>query len=207
MKKVRVLIKATNATLYVGLGFKPDFVKIQNLNDRTGLEFDASAIAQQPYGQTVAAAGDKADAASAAAGVQLYDGEGPLASASTAKVIRNEEDVKGDITTMTVDTAASKTCHFDAALTTTKANVGSRVVFDDGTVATITALSNDGDAANDVTLDVLPNSYAVCKIFPCVDMQGAAAGKAIPPGIVIGASATVNDTAGDDLQIEAELYD
>lgn len=213
MKVVRGIIKATNATLNVGIGFKPDFVKVLNGNDRTGLEYDSRSTNQQPYGQTVAAAGDKADAASAAAGIAIYDGAGPLSAASTTEVVKDKADKKGSVTKFTIDTASSKTGHFDAGLTTADVGVGSKVMFEDGTLAEITSLTDDGDATDEVTLDTLPEqsdglaSHGVSKIYALYDYSGAAAGVAIPEGFTIGASATVNDTSGDILLFEAGMFD
>jgi hypothetical protein len=213
MRVVRGIVKATNATLNIGIGFKPDFVKVLNGDDRTGLEFDNRMTHEQPYGQTVAAAGDKADAASAAAGIELYDGATPLASASTTCLTKDKADKKGSVTKFTIDTAGSKTGHFDAGLTTADVGVGSKVMFGDGTLAEITSLTNDGDDTDEVTLDTLPeqsdglSSHDVSKIYALYDYSGAAAGEAVPAGFTIGASATVNDTSGDILLFEAGSYD
>jgi hypothetical protein len=207
MKTVRGVLKATNAALNIGIGFKPDFIKILNLNDRTGLEWDSRSTSQQQYGQTVAAAGDKADAASAAAGISMYSGNNKLSAASTTELKRDDTDKKGSVTTWTTDTAADKTGHFDAGLTTADVGVGSKVVFADGTIAEITSLTNDGDASDEVTLSVLPDSNTVCKIWHKWDWIGGSAGDAIPQGFTIGASATVNDTDGDILLVEAGCFD
>lgn len=205
MKTVRGIIKATGSALSVGIGFKPDFVNILNGNDRTGLDFNSGAISQQPYGQAIGADGVRTDAASGA-GVTLYTGNVGLSAASTVELRKNDDDQKGTITKWSTTTAATKKGKFDAALDTTKVGVGSRVVFADGTIAVITALDNDGDADDDVTLDVLPGSVHVCKIYGMYDYMGGAAGDAIPQGFTIGASATVNDN-GDVLQFVAGCYD
>lgn len=205
MTKVVIRAKATAAALTVGIGFKPDRVRVLNVTDKTELIYDGHALAGSLYGITVAAAGDKAAAAAAVNGIILADGEGVLGSASTAKLVAKDDDLKGTITQFTLDNSTNKTGHFDVALATATCGVGSRVVLN-GKVYTIVALSNDGDAANDVTLDAAPvdTVSAVDSVFSIYTHRGAAATDAIPAGITIGASATVNDTDGDLLLIEAE---
>lgn len=197
---------ATAATLTIGCGFKPDRVKIRNVTDKTELAWDVKEVNGSLYGMTVAAAGDKAAASTAAYGVAVYEGEGPLATASTVKVVRDETDRKGSITSFVIDTAANKTGHWDAACNTTYVGIGSRMVIG-GKTYTVTALTSTGAAANQVTLDANPpnTTSAVSKIFNKVDFIGAAAGVPIPAGFTIGASATVNDTNTDTLQFEAEI--
>ena len=76
-------------------------------------------------------------------------------------------------------------------------------------VAVVTDGSTGG-AANEVTLSDLPagavagSVYSVDKIRSRFDLTGAPSGTVMPNGITIGASATVNNTDGDVLLIEAE---
>jgi hypothetical protein len=197
---------ATTATLTIGCGFKPDRVKIRNVTDVTGLEFNAKEVNGAAYGVTIATNGDQAAAASAAYGVAVYEGEGPLAAASTVKVVRDETDRKGSITSFVIDNSTNKTGHWDAACNTTYVGIGSRMVIG-GKTYTVMALTSTGAAANQVTLDANPpnTTSAVTKIFNKVDFIGAAAGVPIPAGFTIGASATVNNTNTDTLQFEAEI--
>lgn len=197
---------ATAATLTIGCGFRPDRVKIRNVTDKTELALDVKEVNGSRFGMTVAAAGDKAAAADAAHGVVVYDGEGPLATASTAKMVRDETDRKGSITSFTLQNATNKTGKWDAECNTTYVGVGSRMVIN-GKTYTVVALTSNGEQDNEVTLDVAPpnTSNVVTKIFNKVDFIGAAAGVPIPAGFQIGASATVNDTNTDTLQFEAEI--
>ena len=217
MVTIRGIVKATNAVLNIGIGFKPDFVRVLNGTERTELVFDSRSTKEQPYGMTVAADGVKADAASEAAGIALYDGEGPLEADSTTELKEDRSDKKGSVTKFIIDDSANKTGHFDAALDTDKVGVGSVVVLDaegqEGHDAVITALTNDGDAANEVTLSSLPAAHMsgmanqVCKIMGMYDYVGGKAGQSVPAGFTIGASAAVNANDGDTLLIEAGQYD
>jgi len=212
----KFIAKGTAASLSFGLGFKPDYVKILNGDTRTELVWNRGSVSQQRFGQTADVDGTKADAASAAAGIVLYDGEGPLTADSTTKLKNDRTDKKGDITNFTIDTPANKTGHFNAGVDTDVVGVGSKVVFShdgqEGLTAVIVALTNDGDAADEVTLDVLPKAHLsgmaseVGKIYGMFDFVGASLGEAIPPGFTLGASATVNQD-GDYLEIEAGCYD
>ena len=209
MKKEKIIAKATGAELDIGIGFKPDRVRILNVTDRTELIWDGAYLTGQLYGMTVAVEGDKA-AAAATYGVTLYDGVGVLgeADATIATIlVAKDDDLKDTITKFTMDTVANKTGHFDASIDTDTVGVGSRIVIE-GKVYIITALTNDGDASDEVTLDAAPvlTISSVDSVFSKYTHRGAIATDAVPQGIKIGANAVVNDTDGDLLVIEAELF-
>jgi hypothetical protein len=204
--KVSGTCLATAATLAIGVGFKPDRVKIRNITDKTELAFDVKEVNGNRFGMTVAAAGDKAAAADAAHGCVVYDGEGPLAAASTTKLVRDETDRKGSITSFTLQNSTNKTGKFDAECSTTYVGIGSRMIIN-GKTYTIVGLTSNGEQDNEVTLDANPTATTsvVSKIFNKLDFIGGAAGVPVPAGFQIGASATVNDTNTDTLQFEAEI--
>ena len=206
MRKEKIIAKATGAELDVGIGFIPDRVRILNVTDRTELIWDGPYLTGQLYGMTVAVEGDKA-AAAEGYGVTVYEGAGVIGTADATILVAKDDDLKDTTTTFVLDTTSNHTGHFDVAIDTDTIGVGSRVILN-GVVFAIVALTSDGDATDDVTLDASPidTSSAVDTIFSKYTHRGAVATDAIPPGIKIGANAVVNDTDGDLMVIEAELF-
>jgi len=218
------IIKAKAATLYVGLGFKPRKLLIKNLTDITSLtfatDFRAGVLAETHYGISRAKAGDEAAITTAAGGVVLYDGGDLMSAASTSYLVRNDKDMRTtdgaggvQITQFTVGSVANKTGNFNVDTAGSHIGAGSVIILDNGFETYITALTMDGATggnANEVTLAALPAGavagkvYSVSKIRSKWDLSGSAAAVLTPSGFTLGASATVNDTDGDVLYIEAE---
>lgn len=215
----KFIVKATNATMYLGFGFKPRHVRILNLTDRTGLEFAtdfrAGVLAETHYGISRAAAGDLAAITTEAAGLALYAGGDVMSAASTAYHKRDDKDRRAaydsnaPITSFTIGSVANKTGNFNVEAHTTYVGPGAIVIIG-GQEFVVVAMTSNGEQANEVTLASVPDGavagkvYAVDKIRGRYDLVGAVAGDVIPAGITIGASATVNDTSGDILYIEAD---
>lgn len=213
----------TGAALYLGLGFKPDGLVIRNLEDGdlARLEWSAnmSRFAETEEGiLSVEASGDvQRTGLTYGLGVALYDGEDEMTAASTAylvdleKMDRKGEGAAGVITAWTLDTAANRTGSFDKALDTTHCGEGSVVMIKESVsgrirTASISALSNDGDASDDVTLTLAIASGEVLYIGPMYDLSGAPAGTVIPQGIVINATSVIN-VSGEACVIEAWTND
>lgn len=215
MQRAHGTFKGTGAETTLGLGFQPDYVKIRNLTDLTELEYTFDDYTNR-YGVTRAAAGDKAQAASAAYGIAPYAGGDLMSAASTVYLVRNEADqrnaydVNAPISTFTIGSVANKTGNFDVEASTSYVGVGSRITFDgQSNVYWITAMTSNGESANEVTLNAVPSGktvYTVSKIWSRWDFTGSAKGIVIPKGITIGASATVIDTDGDVCSFEAVSY-
>jgi hypothetical protein len=214
MQKAMRIVKATGATLTLGLGFKPDVVSILNRTDLTGHIFRRRDITNR-YGVTRAAAGDWAQAADAAHGVIIYAGGDKMSAASTIYLVDNTGDQRAEdvaagakVATFTMDTVANKTGHFNCNVVGATIGLNSKITFEgDSTIYTIVALTaGQGASADQVTLDASPGSGAkkVTFIGSRWDMTGAASGIVIPEGITIGATATVNNTDGDVLEVIAE---
>lgn len=219
MNKFIGIIKATTATLNVGLGFIPRKVRVTNLTDRTELvyarDMRAGVLAETHHGISRAAAGDLAAVTTAAAGILPYAGGTLLTAASTTCLVRNDKDQRGTynanspITSFTVGSVANKTGNFNVEASTAVVGAGSVVVIK-GVEYYVVAMTSNGEAANEVTLNDLPagavagSVLSVDKIRSRFDLVGAPAGVVTPAGFVLGASATVNDTDGDVLLIEAE---
>ena len=108
---------------------------------------------------------------------------------------------------------ANKTGNFNVDVSSSGVVGAGSVVIIKGVEYYITALTTDGSTggnANEVTLNNVPagavagSVYSIDKIRSRFDLVGAKSGKVTLSGITIGASATVNDTDGDVLLIEAE---
>jgi len=207
MHIVQGRFKFTNAALTLCLGFKPDWIEIFNLTDRTGLiwspNMGLSAANEERSGLAIAADGTRGATANAAAGVSIYAGGDKLAAASTQYLIgpydqdvRGKQDSDAPITAWTLGNASNKTGNFDQEASTSYVGPGSRILID-GTLYEVVAMTSNGEAANEVTLDAAAPSGAVQRIWSRYDYMGAPAGEVVPKGITIGASATVNDTDGD----------
>jgi hypothetical protein len=186
---------------------------VRNLTDLTTLKWSAQDLINR-FGVTRAAAGDEAQAANAAAGISLYAGGDKMTAASTVYVVPNRADQRGvdvaagsKVTQFTLDTAANKTGHFNCDVVGATMGIGSKITFDGDPVEyTILALTaGQGISADEVTLDASPGSgtKTVTRITSRWDFTGAATGTVIPKGITIGASATVNNTDGDVLEVIA----
>jgi hypothetical protein len=216
--KEQAIVKATGATLTLGLGYEPSYVRVFNMTDVTELEWtpDLANIAAARYGFALAATGDKAAVNAAANGIDAYAGGDKMTAASTVYILRNQANQAGvdvaagsKVTQFTMDTAANKTGHFNCDVVGATIGAGSRITFSgDPKVYRIIALTaGNGDTANEVTLDANPCSNGgtvvyVSKIWPRWDYTGAASGEVIKKGITIGASATVNNTDGDVLLVQ-----
>jgi len=214
------IVKATAATLYVGLGGIPRRLRITNLTDRTSLrwsrDFRAGVLAETHYGISRAAAGDEAAITTAAGGVIPYSGGDKMTAASTAYVVANDKDQRGaydsnaPISTFTIGSVANLTGNFDVEASTSFVGPGSVIVV--GDIETyVVAMTSNGESANETTLAALPTgavagaSFAVKRLASRYNWTGAGKGVVIPAGICIGASATVNNTDGDILCIEYEM--
>jgi len=147
------------------------------------------------------------------AGIKPYLGGDTVSTASLAGQIHRDEvaayrgNLKGTIGRWTLDTAANRTGHFDAGLATTYCGVGSRVVVvadSNGKTyeVNVAALTNDGDAANEVTLDQAVPSGRVVHVGGAWDFVPAPAGTILPAGIEI-TDVTYANVASNDFALVA----
>jgi hypothetical protein len=217
MNKFIGIIKATTATLNVGLGFIPRKVRVTNLTDLTehiyAMDMRAGVLAETHYGISRAKAGDLAAVTTAAAGIVPYVGGTLLTAASTTCLVRDDKDQRATygvkISTFTVGSVANKTGNFNVEASTAVVGAGSVVVIA-GVEYYVVAMTSNGEASNEVTLNDLPagavagSVFSVDKIRSRFDLIGAPAGTVTPAGFTLGANATVNNTDGDVLLIEAE---
>lgn len=218
MNKFIGIIKGTAATLNVSLGFIPRKVTIRNLTTLTGhiyaSDMVAGVLAETHYGVSQAAAGDVAAVTTAAAGIVPYAGGTLLSAASTTCLVRNDKDQRGaynpnaPITSFTIGSVANKTGNFNVEASTDVVGAGSIVIIG-GKEFRVVAMTSNGEAANEVTLNDVPAGAVAGAVFPVAkirsrfDLVGAPAGVVTGAGFTLGASATVNSNGGV-LLIEAE---
>ncbi len=207
MKYSTGVFEGTGATLNVGLGFLPAHIELRNLTTGDELTWDIDWVKGPRFGVVNDVTLDSegvtpGHAASAAAGLVRYSGAmDQLTAASTTVLIPSLKDRRdagsgSAITLFTLDTAANKTGHFDAPVNTDLVGVGSKFYVKDKmngvSEATIVALTSDGDAADNVTTDILVGSGEVSKLLAMYTHVGGETGDIPLPGFTLGASADVN---------------
>jgi len=222
--KVKFSFLGSGAARYIGLGFVPTKVKIQNVHaaDLARIEWDeanqmkTTACDGILFGITTG--NETAAALTVGTGVSPYAGGDSVSAAAATHIAPKDfntlymgdmrgKGTAGTVTAFTMDTPGNRTGHFDKLVDTTYVNVGSPVLIRDANgfnqVARIVAISNDGDAANDVTLDRNVGSGDVLEIGYMYDLVNAAAGSIMPAGIYLAETAACNATS-EICYIEAE---
>lgn len=232
----RGIIKATGAALKVELGFRPDFVRIHDLTTGSVLDWmaqystatlegvvrlasvsGAAAAADITQSETTPFAVTAVDVSAAAVsllaygkGVSRYLPTGP-ATVFRRRAQLNALDQLSDPESLawTLGSAANRTGNFSEGLPT-GVGVGSKVVFEDGSEARIVALTNDGDAANEVTLDVAAPAARVVQIRYAETHAAAAVDnprEGFALAYAVGEAVAAFNTNGKRLLFEAGTYD
>ena len=200
---------ATAADLYVGIGFVPDWVEIFSLEttDEELLYWNRNMRSAEMLGGIATDDDGARTPVTVGAGIAPYLGGDLIAAASTIYLQRKKEDQRGSgtggvVTSWVNDTPASFTGHFDNPISTTYVGEGSIVVVGPGVsgnsvVGIITALSNDGDAADDVTMynrvtGAAISSGQVLGITAMYDYWGVPANTVMSAGFFLDSSAAVN---------------
>jgi hypothetical protein len=211
---------AGTSALYIGLGFIPKRVEIHNL-DQAEQEIlvwdDAMARAAIAPGGQVRTALTSADAANFVvlaqnAGIEPYDGGYVVAALSANYLVpAHEAGVGGDqrdasggtgpVRKWTLGNSSNRTGNFNAGVDTTNVGVGS-VVEIEGLRYKVQAISNDGDAANEVTLDRAAPTGVVRFIGYKYDFWRAPVGTTMPRGIIIRDVTYVN-VSGQECLLKA----
>jgi hypothetical protein len=221
MKVISGTFNGTGAALRVGLGFIPDFIRIFNQEDGdlARLDWNRNMRALEVVEGILMgeAAGDfQGTALGFGAGVAPYRGGDKFATAQTAYILQDATPDKraagtmGTIKTWTLDTAANRTGRFDVGASTTYVGEGSKITVMDqfGQVksAVILAMSNDGDAADEVTLSEALPSGNVVALSGMYDYLGLPAGIVMPAGFIINATTVIN-VSGELCCFEAGTFD
>lgn len=202
-------LDGTGAALHVGIGFKPRMVKIWNVTE-TALPLSYAkwmsefwGLAARAGGTTMAFLDDTdGDALSytAALGIAQYDG-GVVGDNTEVYLIKDPNPDKRalgststEISAYTQDSGTAG--HFNAPFSVTAPNivgVGSILYIDSGSGAKeyyISAYSNDGDAASDLTLNAASKSGTVTYLGGRFTYVQCPTTLIMPPGF------TVNFTTG-----------
>lgn len=205
----------TGATVNLGLGFIPDRVRVYNLESTVPLiaDWNRNMRSGSPEGVLTTHAESGAQIARLAAGGGISPFYGTvLAAASTANLRPHAnrdfryQGTLGDIDTWTLDVTADRTGHFNKGVPTTHVGVGSIVHVKEtnsGIIkqSAISAMTADGDASIDVTLDGAIKTGELVFLGPMYDLIGGSAGDRIPQGITI-TNNTLN-ASGNILLVEA----
>ena len=222
-KYIGVAPGAGTSALYVGLGFVPKALKITNIDQAEGeiLVWNTGMWrgAVCPGGRIqTALAGD--EALQTTAGVEPYWGGDLIATAAAQKIVRADmvAAYSGDMRAKGASSPVTRWVqhatvygHFDFPISTTYVNVGSLVwIREDATGImvphVVRAVSNDGDATNDITLDASVGNGAVERITYFSDFVQAPVGFTMPQGIKIN-DVTYLNVASQEIAIEAEDLD
>lgn len=221
MKMIHGVFKGTGAALMLGIGFVPDFVRLYALESTAPILIDWDSgmrAAEQAEGVQITNH-DTAQLSRLAygAGIAAYLGGDQMAADATAYLVRDELNDKrnagtlGPVNAWTLDTAANRTGHLNAGVNTSEVGEGSLICIRPEPTrqpvwARVLALTNDGDAANEVTLDLAIQSGEVMALSGMIDYVGAKAGDIVPAGFTIHETAAVN-ASGKRVLFVAGLYD
>jgi hypothetical protein len=219
MKK-RLTFNGTGAVVYLCLGVVPDAVQIRALEDGDcgQLVWDkamlraAECVAGILYGTgtTYIAGANK----TVGTGIEPYKGGDIMTAALQTSTTYGEgvylavdpiEDyrtvganVSGEsIGKWTLGSSSNKTGNFDKEASTTYIGEGSRVKID-GIWYTVMAMSSNGEAANEVTLNQAAPSGTIQQITGMYDLAPLAIGKVAPAGVKLSMTAVVN--VNDEMQ-------
>ena len=218
MRQIIKTFLGSGAARRIGLGFVPRKVVLTNITDTAFASIVWTDRHAGAGSGTVALEGllvkDNSKLTPTAltygAGIQPYfGGSSPLSASAVTDIVdasknplyasdmRNKGTL-GLVTRWTLDTSGNRTGHFNKGVNTTYVGVGSRLFIkgdnepNGGNWYTIVAITNDGDAADEITLDRAAPSGDVQNILYRVDLAPAPIGLVMPAGIVINETADVN---------------
>jgi len=207
MKNIaRGLFVGLGSAVKIGLGFEPIKVKVVKVGhaNLTTLEWFADMARTATGAGGIVRAGVANVPAFAllaiTAGIRRYDGGDVVSASSLAYQIPVQDNPDtagnraGDIARWTLRHTTNRTGNFNAGLDTTLCGVGSMVEIG-GRKYRIVALTNDGDAANEVTLDRAAPSGKVSFVGTKVDWVAAPVGARMPAGFEILDVTHVNEAA------------
>lgn len=203
MEQIRgIYMGLGTGAMKIGLGFVPSEVRILRLGAAVATAFETRWDANMLRAALARNGGLARSNATTfvgladTAGIKPYLGGDTVTAATLANQIERNAvaayrgNLRGSITKWTLGSAANRTGSFDAGLDTTPCGVGSTVVIQAASngktyEARIAALTNDGDAANEVTLDQAVPSGTVIHVGCAWDWVAAPVGTVMPAGIEI----------------------
>ena len=212
-------INGTGSALYVGIGFVPDWVTLWNLEDGGGLAPKLrwnrlGGTADQEEGVLMDSTNKRTELTHGA-GVAIYESFGTkFATTQTAYLHPDPSPEKkaantsaDPIDTWALDTSGSMTGHWNAGCNTTYVGEGSRILICQSVnqrvlEAAIVALSNDGDASDEVTLDRDVQSGIVLSLSGFATHVGITSAYTMPDGFTINEASDLNQS-GELIYFEA----
>jgi hypothetical protein len=218
LRQISGTFNGTGADIYVGLGFVPDWVEIMSLEttDEERQYWDRDMRSAEMFGGYTIDDDGAFSPVTIGAGIAEYLGGNLVTAASTVYLQKYSKDQRdagsgGVISRWILDTPGSRTGHFDNPVNTTYVGEGSIVQIGKEAApgrdqAVILALSNDGDAADEVTLSKDLGTNEVLYISRMYDYWGVSANTVMSPGFFLDSTAAVN-TSGDMLRFRAGTFD
>jgi hypothetical protein len=211
----------TGATVYLGLGFLPDWVKVFNheITAPTWLEWNRGMRTLGPCGWLVehVASGATITRCAGNAGIEPFYGRRLVTGDSATAYLRAHtiKDQRGQgtlgwIGNFIETVYANRTGYLDHGVPAT-VGVGSLLaVKEKGTggvlkTVSITTCTNDGDASGELTLSDSVHSGEVLFLGPMYDLIAGTVGDQIPQGVAIMLNAF--NVSADYMSIEAGTYD
>lgn len=222
MKYAHGTFNGTGAALYFGIGFLPDWVYVQNLEDADLAQYywniHMERVLETAQGfRHYTAAGSLLDPLIVAdLGIVPYEGGDIMTATSTTYLVKDDADYRtsttyGTITTWTLDTSANRTGHWNLEADTTYVGEGSRMLVEEDVGKAhkwvgINALTSNGEQADEVTVSRAVKTGKVLALRPMYDYRGATVGVKIPAGFGLLATDVVN-VSGEMGMFEAGTYD
>ena len=234
MKVVSGSFNGTGATVYICLGFIPDFVNVFGSEDAelATVRWSANCRAAESVGGWLEHGGDQTTALyTAGTGIEPYEGGDVLTSTNQTSVAYGEGVYLGwdlqnyarnatygfvtnEIDTWTLDTSGNRTGHFndDVPASVSRIGEGSRIsiletnsgVLKEAVIEALTA--GQGVSADEVTLSRAVKAGAVRHISGMYSMAPIAVGQTTKQGFVLYATTDIN--VNDEIQyFEAGCYD
>lgn len=208
-----------NAAIYFGLGYIPDWVKIYTLTTDTMMKLEwsvnmRSLAAIEGRLMSTMTDADILDLAYGE-GVSIYRGGDKITSATTPSTLtylapetspdKRAEGTGSAIDTWTLGSSTNRTGNWNDVCSTTYVGVGSRICVD-GKWATVVALTSDGEAANEVTLNEALKSGDINMLCGMYDYVVQASGTVTKAGFKCSDTSYLLDAATDYMFFEAGTY-
>mgnify|MGYP000887242095 CR=1 FL=1 len=221
MNRITGTFKQQNAAVYIGLGFIPDWVQLKSLTTDTKILLDWSVnMRTLDANEGLLRTGDDDEAfdiadLGAGEGIKIYRGGDIITSATTpstttylAKDSSPDKRASGTgdtINKWTLGSATNKTGNWNDVCNTSYVGVGSRICVD-GKWATVTALTSNGEQANEVTLNEALPSGTIQMLTGIYDFIAQASGTITKAGFLCADKTYLLDSTTDYIMFEAGTY-
>ena len=216
MKRIGGTFDGTAATINIGIGFRPDEVRVYNMGDAGNVlpylvwmkNFRKATNVEGFLLTPNAALADYATGE----GLSVYTGGVRITTSNETNLIKDPAPSKiGSVNKWTLDTSGNRTGHFNIEKNSLCV-VESRILIagdSPGSVDkwyTIEAITSDGEAADEVTLSEAAPTGIVKAIIGAFDYIAAAVDIIMPEGFTIKATGALNVDA-ETMCFTADLWD